>query len=77
MNPHDQGIHQRFARICEKMGIVIWTVCCKKKEKSAEAGLNRRPHNLQSYALPLSYRGILTERYKMTQNDVASTSFTI
>ena len=23
MNPHDQGIHQRFARICEKMGIVI------------------------------------------------------
>ena len=28
------------------------------KEKSAEAGLNRRPHNLQSYALPLSYRRI-------------------
>ena len=23
MNPHDQGIHQRVARICEKMGIVI------------------------------------------------------
>ena len=23
MNPHDQGIRQRFARICEKMGIVI------------------------------------------------------
>ena len=26
------------------------------KEKSAEAGLNRRPLNLQSNALPLSYR---------------------
>ena len=23
MNPHDQGILQRFARICEKMGSVI------------------------------------------------------
>ena len=33
----------------------------ENQQKSAEAGLNRRPLNLQSNALPLSYRR--TNRY--------------